>query len=80
MNSGFTAITDNGGSSDDLSNLVVLLTEMRANVGSDFIISLSVGRDSSHWADALSDIDGYVVAGSCSYDVILIALSSPHGK
>eukprot|EP00038_Savillea_parva_P007888 m.173137 g.173137 ORF g.173137 m.173137 type:complete len:524 (-) comp13649_c0_seq1:103-1674(-) len=60
MNSGFTAITDNGGSSDDLSNLVVLLTEMRANVGSDFIISLSVGRDSSHWADALSDIDGLV--------------------
>mmetsp|Transcript_17269 Transcript_17269/g.45019 ORF Transcript_17269/g.45019 Transcript_17269/m.45019 type:complete len:503 (+) Transcript_17269:181-1689(+) len=57
---GYTAVADYGGSEDDLTNLVTLLTELRSAVGDSFLITLSVGRDSGVWASALSSLNDVV--------------------
>jgi hypothetical protein len=58
--SGFTSVSDSGGSDADLVNLVALVSEMRATLGDSFIITMSVTRSSDSWAAQMASLDRYV--------------------
>jgi hypothetical protein len=55
----YNQVTDAGGGASDIDNLVNLLVELRSSLGSNFIVTLSVGRQAV-WAAALSRLDAYV--------------------
>eukprot|EP00037_Helgoeca_nana_P020968 m.209541 g.209541 ORF g.209541 m.209541 type:complete len:507 (+) comp25467_c0_seq1:310-1830(+) len=58
--SGFTSVSDSGGSDADLVNLVALVSEMRATLGDSFIITMSVTRSSDSWAAQMASLDSFV--------------------
>lgn len=56
---GYTEVSDAGGRSEDMENLLNLLVEIRSSLGSNFLIALSVGRQAV-WPASVATLDPYV--------------------